>query len=114
MKKRKNSAQQPPYAERLRMQKQAELQAHGEQTAQTALKLACVALNDTEGLGFYRLSRFAQHLLKLVDWYYKDPELSEYQLNRRLEQMGFIISETGGVQAEADENGNPVKKEYKQ
>lgn len=114
MKKKINSAPHLTYAQQLRMKKQAELQAHGEQTAQTALKLACIALNDTEGLGFYRLSRFAQHLLQLVDWYYKDPELSEYQLNRRLEQMGFVISATGGVQAEADENGNPVKKEYKQ
>ena len=106
--KRKRMAAGVPYAVELQMRKQAELQAHGEQTAQTALKLACVALNDTEGLGFYRLSRFAQHLLELVDWYYKDVELGEHQLNRRLEQMGFIISPTGGVQAFSDENGNPL------
>lgn len=105
--KKKRTAQGVPYAVELQRRKQAELQAYGEQTAQTALKLACVALNDTEGLGFYRLSRFAQHLLELVEWYYKDPELTEHQLNRRLEQMGFIISETGGVQAYADENGQP-------
>lgn len=106
--KRKRTAPGVPYAVELQRRKQAELQEHAEQAAQTALKLACVALNDTEGLGFYRLSRFAQHLLELVAWYYKDEELSEHQLNRRLEQMGFIISPTGGVQAFADENGNPM------
>lgn len=111
MKKHKGAAQQLPYAQRLRMQKQAELQAHGEQTAQTALKLACVALNDTEGLGFHRLFRFAVHLMELVDEYYTDPELYEHQLNRRLEQMGFAIGPTGGVQAHQDEDGNPVRRE---
>lgn len=111
MKKRKGAAQQLPYADRLRMKKQAELQEHSAQAVQTALKLACIALNDTEGLGFLRLTRFAQHLLEQADEYYSDPELKEYQINRRLEQMGFVITDTGGVQAMQDGNGNPVKKE---
>lgn len=113
MKKRRGNAQQLPYAQELQQRKLAEMQAAAEKAAQTALKLACVALNDTEGLGFYRISRFSVHLMELVDEYYADPELGECQLNRRLEQMGFVIGETGGVQAYADENGNPVKGDAK-
>lgn len=111
MKKKKRSAPQLPYAVELQMKKQAEIQAKSEYAAQTALKLAVVALNDTEGLGFYRISRFASHLMELVDEYYADPELGECQLNRRLEQMGFVIGETGGVQAYADADDKPIHAE---
>lgn len=109
MKKKKRAAPQLPYAVELQQRKLADMQAAAEKSDQTALKLACVALNDTEKLGFYRLSRFAAHLMELVDEYYDDPELGECQLNRRLEQMGFVIGETGGVQAYAD--GNPIHAE---
>ena len=111
MKKKKRAAPQLPYAVELQQRRLADMQAAAEKSAQTALKLACVALNDTEKLGFYRLSRFAAHLVELVDEYYDDPELGECQLNRRLEQMGFVIGETGGVQAYADADGNPIHAE---
>ena len=111
MKRRKGAAQQLPYAQQLQKQKRAEIDAHREEAAQTALKLACVALNDTEGLGFHRLSRFAVHLMELVDEYYSDPELGESRLNRRLQQMGFEIGPTGGIQAHQDGNGNPIRRE---
>ena len=40
-----------PYSERLRIQKQAEIVAHRNEAAAVALQIACVALNNTEGLG---------------------------------------------------------------
>ena len=101
--KRKNGsssyASQIPYAQRLQIRKAAEIKAQREDAVNTALKIACVSLNDTEGLGFVRLCRFATHLMELVDEYWEDPEVGEHHLNQRLESMGFQISEVGRMQA---------------
>lgn len=48
-----------PYALRLQMAKVAQVRDHRDDAARVALK---VALNDTEGLGYVRLSRFAKRL----------------------------------------------------
>ena len=39
-------------------------------------------LNDTEGLGYLRLSRFAKHQHELTEEYYSDPEYMEEKLNQ--------------------------------
>lgn len=88
-----------PLMQRMQLQKQAEIAAHREDAAQTALKIACVALNDTEGLGFKRICRFALRLKSLTDEYYSSPEIGEHHLNKRLEAMGFTIGPEGQVQA---------------
>lgn len=89
-----------PLVQRMQLQKQAEIAAHREDAAQTALKIACVALNDTEGLGFKRICRFAFRLKKLTDEYYASPEIGEHHLNKRLEAMGFTIGPEGQLLAE--------------
>ena len=80
-----------PYKDRLLLEKYKTVQEHRNDAARVALKVACVALNNTEGLGYARLVRFAGELEKLLDVYYEDPEVQEVKLNRRLEQIGFRI-----------------------
>ena len=58
------------------MEKRATIAEHRNEAAMVALQIACVALNDTEGLGYKRLSVFAKRLQELVAEYYEDPEAS--------------------------------------
>lgn len=78
-----------PCAQRIQMQKTAEIKAHRDQAALIAMQCACVALNDTEGLGYVRLCRFARRVQELLDEYYSDMELNRERLNRRLTELGF-------------------------
>lgn len=94
-KNRKNRYQRSdiPYADRLLIERYDTVANHRNDAAATALKLACVALNETEGLGFVRLCRFARELRGLINEYYSDIEVGEAHLNERLASMGFIIME---------------------
>lgn len=80
-----------PYSDRLLMQRYDSVAMHRNEAASVALKLACVALNETEGLGFIRLTRFAKALRALINEYYSDTDVGEHHLNERLCQMGFVI-----------------------
>ena len=86
-----------PYADRLLIQRYDNVAQHRNDAAATALKLACVALNESEGLGLQRLTRFARTLRLLINEYYSDIEVGEAHLNKRLEQLGFIVSEDGRI-----------------
>ena len=96
-----------PYKDRLLMDKMRSIADHRDDAARIALKVATVALNDTEGLGYLRLTRFAMHLQKLMEEYYSDPEYQEEKLNQRLRSMGFLV-EDGRIYSASDEGGNPV------
>lgn len=96
-----------PYAQRLLMNKFKTIAEHRDHAALTALKIATVALNDTEGMGYLRLARFAKHQQELTEEYYEDPEYMEEKLNQRLEQMGFRVV-NGRLFGAIDENGNTV------
>lgn len=80
-----------PYSDRLLMQKYDSIREHRDEAARNALHLACVALNDTEGLGLKRLSKFAQRLRELIQEFYSDPEVGQVHLEKRLRQLGFKI-----------------------
>lgn len=80
-----------PYSDRLLIQRMNTLAEHRNDAAYTALKLGCVALNESEGLGLFRLTRFARTLRGLIDEYYSDTEVGEVHLNQRLSQMGFVV-----------------------
>lgn len=97
-----------PYADRLLYQKFNTLKEHRDDAARTALKLGCVALNDTEGLGYLRLVRFAERLQQLTLEYYSDPEVQENHLNERLTQIGFVCRD-GRLLGAVDNNGKPIK-----
>ena len=98
-----------PYALRLQMQKVNMVVDHRDDAARVALKVALVALNDTEGLGYMRLSRFAKRLQELISLFYEDREVQEVHLNERLKAMGFDIRD-GRVFALEDLEGNIVKR----
>lgn len=97
-----------PYAVRLQMQKYAEIKQHRDEAARIALQLACIALNDTEGLGIVRISRFAKKLHALIDEYYEDTEVGEVHVQQRLRSMGFVM-ENGRMFALEDQDGNIVR-----
>lgn len=61
---------------------------------QLMFDLSCIALNETEGFGYDRISRFADKLIALHDEYAiifngdtKDQEYSKSVLDRRLQQI---------------------------
>lgn len=102
-----------PFAQRLQMDKAAAISYHREDAARIALQIACVALNDTEGLGYQRLSRFAKRVNELCSEYWEDPEVEDYHLHERLKELGFIVNEDGHMIAiESEKEGEfiPVKK----
>ena len=84
-----------PYKDRLLMSKYRTIAQHRDDAAATALKIACVALSDTEGLGYTRLCRFADRLRELLEEYYKDPEIESAHLIARLRQLGFTVTDDG-------------------
>ena len=110
MAKRRFQRSDIPYADRLLMEKHQKIADHRNEAARIAMMVACVALNDTEGLGYMRLNRFAKRFHDLIQEYYTDTEVGEVHLKSRLEQMGFIV-EGGKMYAAQDENGNPIPKE---
>ena len=96
-----------PYRDRLLMSKYATVAGHRDDAARVALKIATVALNDTEGLGYTRLCRFAKRQQQLMEEYYSDPEYMEIKLNQRLMSMGFLV-ENGHMYGAVDGDGNTV------
>lgn len=97
-----------PMASRILMAKFATIKEHRDDAAQTALKVACVALNETEGIGYARLIRFADMVQQLMAEYYDDPELNEARLHARLEQIGFKLV-GGTIYGATDGDGKAIK-----
>lgn len=97
-----------PYKDRLLLDKYRSIKEHRDDAARVALKCACVALNNTEGLGYVRLIRFANELEGLIAEYYADPEIGDSHLNKRLESIGFEI-DGDKMLGIVDQNGNAVK-----
>ena len=96
-----------PMKDRLLINKFATVAEHRDHAALTAMKIATVALNNTEGMGYFRLARFAREQQKLTEEYYTDPEYQEEKLNQRLTQLGFKVV-NGRLYGAVDENGNTV------
>lgn len=109
IKKRTKSVQHSdiPYKDRLMVNKFANIAAHRDNAALIAMKIAMVALNDTEGLGYLRLSRFAKRQHELTEEFYKEPEYQEEKLDERLRQMGFLV-ENGRIYCAEDDGGQIV------
>lgn len=99
-----------PYADRLLMEKYNTVREHRNDAARTALKIGCVALNNTEKLGYARLVRYAMEQQRLTEEYYRDPEVEEVHLNDRLRQIGFVMKD-GKMLGAVDADGKPVKME---
>ena len=96
-----------PYVERLRMNKLATIANHRDDAHLTELKIALVSLNETEGLGYVRLSRFAQRQQENRDKFYKDPDYESVKLDQAVRQLGFIV-EDGRLICAVDDAGKIV------
>lgn len=96
-----------PMKDRLLMNKFATVAQHRDHAALIAMKIATVALNDTEGMGYLRLARFAKRQQALTEEYYTDPDHQEEKLNQRLVQLGFKVV-NGRLFGAVDEDGNTV------
>ena len=96
-----------PLADRLLMQKYQDIADHRNDAARIAMMIACVALNDTEGLGYLRLSRFAKRQADLIAEYYADPEVGSVHLQNRLRELGFIVKD-GRMYAVENQDGEVV------
>ena len=79
-----------------------------EEASKTICKLSLVALNDTEGLGYKRLTRFSLRLMELVDAYYEDEEVGKAHLIQRLQQIGYEVVQDGEIRAYLDADDQPV------
>lgn len=93
-----------PYKDRLMIGQYANIAQHRDHSALVANKVGMVALNDTEGLGYLRLSRFAKRYHFLNEEYYSDPEYQEAKLDERLKKLGFLVEEGRVFCAEDDED----------
>ena len=96
-----------PYRDRLLMNKFTTVAEHRDHAALIAMKIATVALNDTEHMGYMRLARFAKRQQELTELYYTDPDYQEEKLNERLVQMGFKVV-NGRLYGAVDAEGNTV------
>ena len=105
-KKKSNSIQRSdiPYKDRLMVHQFANIAQHRDHSALVANKIGMVSLNDTEGLGYLRLSRFAKRYHVLNEEFYKDPEYQEAKLDGRLRQLGFLVEDGRVCCAEDDED----------
>lgn len=107
MAKRRFQRSDIPYADRLLIEKHQKIADHRNEAARIAMMVACVSLNDTEGLGYKRLIRFAKHFQEQIQEYYSDTEVGEAHLKTRLEQIGFIVVD-GKLYGAEDSDGNAV------
>ena len=82
---------QVDYHTRIQIEKAATIAVEREAAAKQALKIACVALNESEGLGFTRLCRFALTMQGIISDLNADPERTMYHIDNRLRKMGFPI-----------------------
>lgn len=81
-----------PFAQRMQLQRQAEIVSIRNQAAKVAMFCRSVALHDVEGIGYKRLVRFSLHFKKVIDEFYEDVEVGMAHAAQRLAQMGRPIS----------------------
>lgn len=96
-----------PYKDRLMVNRFADIALHRDHSALVANKIGMVALNDTEGHGYLRLSRWAKRYNILNEEFYADPEYQEAKLDERLRKLGFLVEE-GRVFCAQDDAENIV------
>lgn len=108
-KQKKNYRQRSdiPYVERLRINKLANIASHRDDAHLTELKLSLISLNQSEGLGYVRLSRFAKIQQENREKFYADPEYEGIKLDQAVRQLGFIV-EDGRLICAQDETGKIV------
>lgn len=114
MKKRRQGTAQPlPYALQLQMRRAQEIGDERQDSAEVICKLAGFTLNEVAGWGFFRLNRFINKLMENTREFYSDREQMEHWVNKRFNDLGFLVSKDGRILCCTDEHGEPVKKRRK-
>jgi hypothetical protein len=98
MKKRKNhhngimGRSSIPYAQRLAMQRRAEIKEIRDRAAKIAMYCATVAMHEVEGIGYKRIVRYSKRFDRYVYEFYDDPEVGMAHAKMRMDQMGMEVS----------------------
>lgn len=82
-----------PYAERLKMKHQSDIEYNREHSARVYMYCLCKALHEKEKKGYKSLVRFSLVFMELIKEFYEDPELAMARIKRRLAQNGIEVSE---------------------
>lgn len=81
-----------PYAQRIAMKHQAEIEWHREHSARIYMYSLCKALHEKEKKGYKSLVKFSLVFMELIKEFYEDPELAMARIKRRLAQNGIEVS----------------------
>lgn len=81
-----------PYAQRMAMKHQAEIEWHREHAARIYMYCLCKALHEKEKKGYKSLVQFSLVFMELIKEFYEDPELAMARIKRRLAQNGIEVS----------------------
>lgn len=81
-----------PYAQRMVMKHQADIEYNRERSARNYMYCLCKAIHDEEGVGYKGLVRFSLHFMDLIKEFYEDTELSMARTKRRLARHGIDVS----------------------
>jgi hypothetical protein len=98
-----------PYAQRLKMQHQADIVDCRDHAARIAMYCTSMALHDVAGIGYQRLARFAVHHKELVEEFYQDQDVGMSHCVTRMKELGMPIDgefyqppDDGGSRRELD------------
>lgn len=81
-----------PYAQRLKLQQESDINISREQAAKVTLYCMSVAMYEIKKVGYTRLVRFSHRYMRYERDFYKDPEVEMAHAKTRMEQMGMPIS----------------------
>lgn len=81
-----------PYAQRIAMQHQADIEYNREHSARIYMYCLCKTLHEEEGIGYKRLVQFSLAFMKLIKEFYEDPEVGMAHIKQRLSQHGIEVS----------------------
>ena len=81
-----------PYAQRLAMKHQSDIEYNREHAARIYMYSLCKALHEEEGIGYKRLVQFSLAFMKLIKEFYEDPEVGMAHIKQRLAQHGIEVS----------------------
>lgn len=81
-----------PYAQRLAMKHQSDIEYNREQSARMYMYCLCKTLHEEEGIGYKRLVQFSLAFMELIKEFYADPEVGMAHVKQRLAQHGIEVS----------------------
>ena len=81
-----------PYAQRLAMKHQSDIEYNREQSAKMYMYCLCKTLHEEEGIGYKRLVQFSLAFMELIKEFYADPEVGMAHVKQRLAQHGIEVS----------------------